>query len=74
MEKKIKRTAKFLKKASKKAGMSPGTLVHVGEQKIETARITLVNYDRDRLEEKELNSCLMKRRLLRDYLNGLVRD
>ncbi len=50
----IKKTSKFIKRTSKKAGMSPGTLVHVGEQKIETARITLMNYDRDRLEEKEL--------------------
>jgi len=54
MQKKIKRMPRFFKKASKKAGMSPGTLVHVGEQKIETARISLMNYDQDRLEEKEL--------------------
>ena len=54
MQKKIKRTSKFFKKTSTKAGMSPGTLVHVGEQKIETTRISLMNYDQDRLEEKEL--------------------
>ena len=54
MQKKIKRTSRFIKKSSKKAGMSPGTLVHVGEQKIDKARITLINYDEDRLEEKEL--------------------
>jgi len=50
----MRRTAKFFKKASKKAGMSPGVLVHVGEQKIETARITVMSYDQARLEEKEL--------------------
>ncbi len=49
-----KNTSKFIKRSSKKAGMSPGTLVHVGEQKIDKARITAVNYDQDRLEEKEL--------------------
>lgn len=54
MQKKIRRTAKFIKKSSKKAGMSPGMLVHVGEQKIETARITLMGYDQARLEEKQL--------------------
>lgn len=54
MHKKIKRTSKFFKKASKKAGQSPGTLVHVGEQKIETTRITLMSYDQNRLEEKDL--------------------
>jgi magnesium transporter len=55
MQKKIKRTSKFFKKSSKKAGMSPGILVHVGEQKIEKARITLMAYDQSRLEEKQLN-------------------
>jgi magnesium transporter len=54
MLKKIKRTAKFIDKSSQKAGMSPGIVVHVGEQKIETARITLMSYDPARLEEKEL--------------------
>ncbi len=54
MQKMIKRTSKFFKKASKKAGMSPGVLVHVGEQKIEKARITLMSYDPARQEEKEL--------------------
>jgi magnesium transporter len=54
MQKKIKRVSKFFKKASKKAGMSPGILVHVGEQKIETARISMISYDPARLEEKEL--------------------
>ena len=54
MQIKIKRTSKFLKKASKKAGMSPGVLVHVGEQKVETARITLMSYDQAGFEEKEL--------------------
>ena len=34
--------------------MSPGSLVHVGEQKIDKARISVMNYDQDRLEEKEL--------------------
>ena len=54
MENFIKKTSKFIKRTSKKAGMSPGILVHVGEQKIDKARITLINYDEDRLEEKEL--------------------
>jgi magnesium transporter len=54
MQKKIKRTSKFFKKASKKAGMSPGALVHVGEQKVETARITLMSYDQAGFEEREL--------------------
>jgi len=35
--------------------MSPGTLVHVGEKKIDKVQIRLTNYDQDRFEEKELN-------------------
>ena len=54
MQKKIKGTLKFLKKTSKKAGLSPGTLIHVGEQKVEKASISLISYDAERLEEKEL--------------------
>ena len=50
----IKKSSKFIKRSSKKAGMSPGSLVHVGEQKIDKARISVMNYDQDRLEEKEL--------------------
>jgi magnesium transporter len=56
MQKMIRRTSKFIKKSSKKAGMSPGTLVHVGDQKIEKAKLTLINYDPARLEEKELKN------------------
>lgn len=55
MQKKLKKTSKFIKSGSTKAGMSPGTLVHVGEQKIDKSRISLMNYDQDRLVEKELN-------------------
>ncbi|MBI5612206.1 MAG: magnesium/cobalt transporter CorA [Gammaproteobacteria bacterium] len=42
------------KKRSHKAGLPPGSLVHIGEQKVETARITAVNYDDQRVEERIL--------------------
>ncbi len=45
-----------MKKTSHKAGMSPGTLMHIGEKKIEKPRITLMHYDQERLEEKALRS------------------
>ncbi len=51
----IKKTSKFMKKTSQKAGMSPGTLMHIGEKKIEEPRITLINYDSELLEEKTLH-------------------
>lgn len=48
--------AHFLKFASKKAGLSPGTLVHVGEKKIEKTRIRIIHYDEKDLEEKEVDT------------------
>jgi magnesium transporter len=43
----------MLKQRSKKAGLAPGTLVHIGEKKQEATRITLIDYDQDRFEERE---------------------
>ena len=48
--------SRFVKKTSKKAGLSPGVMVHTGEQKIETATISIITYDRENLIEKELLS------------------
>ncbi len=42
------------KKRSRKAGLPPGSLVHIGERKVETTRISAVNYDEQRVEEKTL--------------------
>ncbi len=47
---------RFVKKTSKKAGLSPGVLIHTGEQKMEKATISIINYDRETLIEKELRS------------------
>ncbi|MBN2287924.1 MAG: magnesium/cobalt transporter CorA [Candidatus Glassbacteria bacterium] len=46
--------SKFFKKVSKKRGLSPGSLVLVGEKKKYEVEITLFDYDEGRLEEKEL--------------------
>jgi magnesium transporter len=47
---------KFTKKISKKAGSAPGTLIHIGEKKVEKARITLIDFDSEQLVEQELDS------------------
>ncbi len=52
---------RFLKRVSKKIGLSPGTLVHIGKKKIEKARIRIIDYDETHLEEKEaktIEECL----------------
>jgi magnesium transporter len=43
----------FYRKA-RKAGLPPGTLVHVGEKKIEKPRITVLDYNEKELDEKSL--------------------
>ena len=45
-----------LARASDKAGLSPGTLVHVGEPQAEKVTISLVDYDVDSYEELEVQS------------------
>ena len=51
-----------IRKRSQKTGLPPGALIHVGEQKSERTRITLLDYDEERVEEKELprvDECLL---------------
>jgi magnesium transporter len=42
------------KKSSHKAGLPPGTLVHIGPQRVEKARITVMDYDESRFVEKDV--------------------
>ena len=44
----------FLKKSSKKAGLPPGAVVFVGKQKVEEIRITLIDYDENQYNEREV--------------------
>ena len=41
---------------SEKSGLSPGTLMHVGEKKTEKTRITIIDYDAAGFIEKEVGS------------------
>ncbi len=42
-----------LVKRSKKTGLPPGTLIHIGERKTEKTRITIIDYDETQFEEKQ---------------------
>jgi len=44
---------RIIKKRSKKVGLPPGTLVHIGEKKIEKVRITIIDYDETQFQEKK---------------------
>jgi len=47
---------KLIKKRSKKAGLPPGTLVHIGERKAKDLKITLIDYDEVHFQEREIES------------------
>ena len=49
------RKPKLVRRHAKKAGLPPGTLVHVGERKVETVRITYLDYDEANFEEKQIS-------------------
>ena len=47
---------KLVKKRSTKAGLPPGTLIHIGEKKTEEIKITIMDYDESQFQEKEAKS------------------
>lgn len=49
------------RKRSSKSGLPPGSLVHLGERKIERAAITLIEYGPDAFEERQFESVAASR-------------
>jgi magnesium transporter len=47
---------KLFRKRAKEVGLPPGTLVHIGDRKVEKTKITLIDYDEAQLQEKELET------------------
>lgn len=47
---------RILQKRAKKAGLPPGTLVHIGEERTGEPKVTLIDYDESHLLEKDLPS------------------
>ncbi len=48
--------SRLIKKRSKKAGLPPGSLVHIGDKRTDKVRITVMDYDEMHLQEKELSA------------------
>jgi len=42
----------FFKRQHKAAGLPPGTLIHIGEKKAEKVKITIIDYNEEKVEEK----------------------
>ncbi len=47
---------RFIKKRSKKTGLSPGTLVHIGDKKAKEVTISLIDYDKEHFQERTIES------------------
>ena len=47
---------RLFRKSTKKAGLAPGTLVHIGEKKVGKVRITVIDYDAEQFQEKEVET------------------
>ena len=48
--------SRLFKKVSKKVGLPPGALVHIGDEKTEKIRITIINYDKGQFQEQEVKT------------------
>jgi len=48
--------SRLIKQRSKKVGLPPGTLVHIGEKKRERTTITILDYDELHLQEEEIET------------------
>jgi len=54
--------ARLVKQRSKKAGLPPGTLIHIGAQKTGEPKITIIDYDETHFQEREtkaIEECLL---------------
>jgi magnesium/cobalt transport protein CorA len=61
---------KYVKQHSLKAGLPPGSLVHIGVRKRDNIQITQLNYSEDSFEEKEIDLtevCLIKREVIGSF-------
>lgn len=47
---------RLIKKSSRMHRLPPGELVHIGEKKIEKVRITIIDYDEEKFQEKEVKT------------------
>ena len=53
---KKRKTSRLVRTHAKKAGLPPGTVVYTGDQKVDTVRITVLDYDADQYREHQLGS------------------
>jgi len=47
---------KLMKKSSKMRGLAPGELIHIGEKKTDKIKVTLIDYNEQNFQEKEITN------------------
>lgn len=47
---------KLFRKTSKKPGLPFGTLVHIGDKKVEEVKISMIDYDETQIQERDVAS------------------
>lgn len=47
--------SRFVKRASEKCGLPPGTIVHVGDKWTEAVKITVIDYDKDHCQVQKIS-------------------
>ena len=45
---------RFIKNRSKTIGLPPGSMVHIGDKKSDYVKITVLDYDENNIQEKEI--------------------
>ena len=58
---------RLIKKSSRKTGLPPGALVHIGERKTEKVRISIIDYNKEKFQEKEAKN-------IQQTVEGAVKD
>ncbi|HUU37718.1 MAG TPA: magnesium/cobalt transporter CorA [Candidatus Desulfaltia sp.] len=65
--------ARINHRRSRKAGLPPGSLVHIGDKKAERTKITIIDYDGETFQEKEAKSieecCALKETATVTWIN-----
>ena len=57
---------------AKKTGLPPGTAIFVGEQKAEQVKITVIDYDKDRIDTQTVNDQVIESsETFRDMMSGI---
>jgi magnesium transporter len=56
VQRKEKAVLRFLKHRSRKAGLPPGTPVHIGEEQVKRARVTILDFAKDELADRAVEA------------------